>query len=80
MRAGQRSQIDAVQLLAGRDVDDGDAVAPSRARTGVVAREGKLPVVGHGQLMRVLPGGHATHHLAIRRIDNRHRVFALVQH
>ena len=57
MRAAQRGQIDAVQLFAGRDVDDGDGVAPSRAGTGVIARERELAVIGDGQLVRVLPGG-----------------------
>ena len=62
------------------DVHDRDAVAALGGRAAVVGREGEPAVVGDGRLVRVLPrGGDAAEHLAAGRVDDRHRVLALVQ-
>ena len=79
VRAAEGTQIDPVQLLPGRDVDHRDGIAASRAGAGVIAGERELSVVRNGQLMRILPGRDAAHHLAARRIDDCHRVLALVK-
>ena len=79
VRASERAQLDVVQLFPGRDVDDREGVAPALAIAAVIAREREFPVVGDGQLVGVLPDGDAAHHLAVRRIDDGHRVLALVK-
>ena len=65
---------------SGPDIDDGDTVASLRRVATVVARERELSVVGHSQLMGVLPGGrNAADDLAVCRIDDGHVVFAFMQ-
>ena len=79
VRAAERGDVNAMDLLPRRDVDDGQGVASARTRAGVVGRDGELPVVGDDQLVRVLSRGGPARHLAARRVDDGHRVLALEQ-
>ena len=56
VRAAQRTDLDPVQFLAARDIDDRQAVPPSRPGSGVIAGEREPAVVGDGQLVGVLTG------------------------
>ena len=79
VRTAQRGQIDAVQLLAGRDVDDGDGVSPLCAGAAVIACESEFPIGGHSQLVRVLADRDMTRDLAGLRVNDGHCVLALMQ-